>query len=113
MTGRDRLEKQRRAQGAAAPAPAKPEAQAVTFACGHSERGTPPRKADATKPCPKCRQVAHEARMASERAAAKARRAEKAARKRDQKDRRLPDGSHFDHLRYDAATTTWSGSLTV
>jgi hypothetical protein len=71
------------------------------------------------RPCPACRQQAHEARREQEQAAGRLRRAAKARQQRqtapqpgEQAQGRLPDGSRFAVV-YDAGKEEWSGTLTV
>jgi hypothetical protein len=90
----------------------------VTVKCGHVEKfGWFEDKKDryrdarrqklAGRDCKQCRLKKH----AEQEAAAAQRRAAKAAQRQDLP-QRLPDAARFD-VRYDAATTTWSGALAV
>ena len=75
----------------------------------------------AGRPCPSCRQKAHEERLAQEERARqeKAHRIAEAAKApkpqapaNPQRGRRLPHGSNFN-ITYDATKMQWSGTLTV
>ena len=66
----------------------------------------------ADRDCPECRQKAHEARTAAEMTAARQRRRDQAKRAAPVRDR-LPHGSRFDGLVWDAEKGRWSGTLTV
>jgi hypothetical protein len=81
---------------AAAPKPAQP---VVRYSCGHDR----PLADVASKQCPACRQEAA-ARRAARNAAKPAR--------LDATHGRLPDGAAY-HKQYDAATQTWTATLTI
>jgi hypothetical protein len=74
----------------------------------------------AGRPCPACRQKAHEERLAQDERArqekaqriAEAAKAPKPQASEPQAGRRLPHGANFN-VTYDATKTQWSGTLTV
>ena len=66
----------------------------------------------AERDCPECRQKAHEERTRSAMEAARLRRREKAQELARAKDR-LPHGSRFTDLAWDAEKGVWTGTLTI
>ena len=109
--------------GPAAPTTPAPRTEQVRAKCGHAvpfvlypdgrDRFRDDRRRHVTdRDCPECRQKAHEARTAAEMRAARERRAGKAKQEAQIKDR-LPHGSRFDGLVWDAENGKWSGTLSV
>lgn len=121
------LQAQANPQPAAPPpaAPAKPatRTEQVQARCGHAvpfelypdgkDKFRESRRKHVTdRDCPECRQKAHQERTAAEMEAGRLRRAAKPQPDAQIKDR-LPHGSRFDGLVWDADKGEWSGTLTV
>jgi hypothetical protein len=121
---------QEKPAGSKPPPPAFDRFEDVPAACGHSVPfGLYPDKKDkfreqrrkkiTDRPCAECRQKAHQERTAKEKAEGQGRRKNKPAKvegwKREASRNlgRLPHGSRFANLVYDAEKQEWSGTLEI